>query len=136
MWQSFVKTGRSLVNITPILMGTILLVGLGEALVPRSFYVKIFSDGYFGGLLVGDVIGSISAGNPIVSYVLGGEMLKQGVGLMAVTTFIVSWVTIGLIQLPSEAMILGKRFAIVRNITAFVLSLVVAVVTVLIFRII
>ena len=136
IWHSFVKTAQALINITPILLGTILLVGLSDVLVPRSFYIKLFGSNHLISLFVGDALGSVSAGSPIVSYVLGGEMLKQGIGLMAVTAFIVSWVTIGLIQLPAESMILGKRFAIVRNISAFVLSLAVAATTVLILKII
>lgn len=136
IWQSFVKTAKSLANITPILLGTVLLVSLSETLVPRSFYIKLFGGSHFGSLLVGGLLGSVSAGNPIVSYILGGEMLKQGIGLMAVTAFIVSWVTIGLVQLPAESMILGKKFAIIRNITAFIFSLIVAALTVLILRII
>ena len=136
IWRSFLKTANSLNNIIPILLGTILLVSLSDALVPRSFYVKLFGSNHFASLFIGDVLGSVSAGNPIVSYVLGGEMLKQGIGLMAVTAFILSWVTIGLIQLPAESMILGKRFAIARNATAFILSLMVAAATVLILKII
>lgn len=59
-------------------------------------------------------------------------MLNQGVGLIAVTAFIVSWVTVGIIQLPAESVILGKKFAILRNISAFILSIIVAILTVLI----
>ena len=136
IWQSFIKTGKSFTRITPILLGTILLVGLSEALVPRSFYVKLFGENHLSSVFIGDLVGSISAGNPVVSYILGGEMLKQGVSLMAVTAFIVSWVTVGFIQFPAESMILGRKFAIVRNITAFLLSLVVAVATVLIIKVV
>lgn len=136
IWKSFIKTGNSLARIIPILLGTVLLVGLSNALVPRSFYIKLFGKNHLSSVFIGDLVGSISTGNPVVSYILGGEMLKQGVSLMAVTAFIVSWVTVGLIQLPAESMILGKRFAIVRNITAFFLSLVVAVMTVLIIKLI
>ena len=81
---------------------------------------------------IGSLVGSISAGNPITSYIFGGEMLSQGVGLIAVTAFIVSWVTVGIIQLPAESAILGKRFALLRNLTAFVFSIIVAIITVLI----
>ena len=36
----------------------------------------------------------------------------------------------GLVQLPAESMLLGKKFAIIRNITAFIFAMIVAVVTV------
>jgi len=85
---------------------------------------------------IGSIIGSISAGTPIISYILGGEMLKQGISLIAVTAFLVAWVTVGFIQIPAESIILGKRFAILRNISAFVLSIIVAFATVLILNLV
>ena len=44
--------------------------------------------------LIGTLTGGISAGYPMISYVLSGERLKQGVSLYAVTAFILSWVTL------------------------------------------
>jgi len=38
--------------------------------------------------LLGTGLGSILAGNPLNSYVTGGEMLEKGVSLFAVTAFI------------------------------------------------
>ena len=132
--RSFRKTIKELIMMTPILLGTLLLIGLSHALVPNSFYIRVFSRNGFLGSLIGAAIGSISAGNPVTSYILSGEAMKQGVGLLAVTAFIVSWVTVGLIQLPAEMMILGKKFAIIRNLSAFILSIIVAFLTVLIFN--
>ena len=88
---------------------------------------------FFFDSFIGSAIGSISAGTPITSYIFGGELLKQGVGLIAVTAFLVAWVTVGFVQLPAESMILGKRFAFIRNLTAFVLAIIAALITVAIF---
>ena len=123
---SVFKSGKSLKEVIPILLGTLLLISLADAAIPKSFYIKVFQRSGIFASLVGALIGSISAGNPITSYILGGEMLKEGVGLIAVTAFLLAWVTVGLIQLPAEAMILGKKFAIVRNLSAFVLAIILA----------
>ena len=80
--------------------------------------------------LVGAVAGSISAGHPVSSYVLGGELLDKGVSLVAVTAFLVSWVSVGSIQLPAEAVMLGWRFALLRNLVCFLSSILIAVLTV------
>ncbi len=58
-------------------------------------------------------------GHPLAGYLLGGELLANGVSLMAVTALIVSWVTVGLAQLPAEALLLGRRFAVWRNLFCF-----------------
>ena len=115
-----------------MIFGTVLLISLISVLISKSFYMAVFSKNVFLDSVVGSLVGSISAGNPITSYIFGGEMLIQGVGLIAVTAFLVAWVTVGIIQLPAESAILGKRFALLRNITAFVLAIVVAILTVLI----
>ena len=132
MKQSIIKAAKGLWMALPMILGTILIISLISALVPKSFYTSIFSKNPFLDSFIGSIIGSISAGHPITSYIFGGEMLSRGVGLIAVTAFVVSWVTVGLIQLPAESVILGKKFAIVRNVTAFILSIVVAIITVLI----
>lgn len=127
--RSVSKSGKSLQQVVPILLGTLLLISLAEAAIPKSFYIKIFQGSGIFASLIGAIVGSISAGNPITSYILGGEMLKEGIGIIAVTAFLLTWVTVGLIQLPAEMMILGKRFAIIRNVSAFVLAILVAFAT-------
>ena len=87
-------------------------------------------------ILKGSIAGSILAGNPMTSYILGGELFNQGVSLVAVTAFLVSWVTVGTIQFPVESSIFGKKFAIVRNIISFIFSIIVAIITVTLYNLI
>ena len=129
--QSAQKAAKGLWMSLPMILGTILLISFISAVIPKSFYTTIFGDSLFFNSLIGSSIGSISAGNPITSYIFGGEMLNQGVGLIAVTAFLVSWVTVGIIQLPAESAIFGKKFSIIRNFTAFIFSMIVAILTVL-----
>ena len=81
-------------------------------------------------VLLGTALGSIAAGPPVASYLLGGELRAGGVSLMAVTALVVSWVTVGLVQLPAEALYLGRRFAVARNLVSFAFTLAVAWLTV------
>jgi len=132
---SLLKATKSLWNSTPIILATLLLVSLLKAAVPLSFYLKIFSDNAFFDSIIGTAVGSISAGNAITSYIVSGELLKQGISLFAVTAFMVAWTTVGLIQLPAESAILGKKFAIFRNTNSFILAILVSIITVLLLRI-
>ena len=131
MIKSARKAAKGLWNAFPMIFGTILLVSLISTIIPKSIYTTIFSKNPFLDSFIGSVVGSISAGNPITSYIFGGEMLGQGVNLIAVTAFLVSWVTVGLIQLPAESAILGKKFTLLRNSAAFLFSIIVAILTVL-----
>jgi uncharacterized membrane protein YraQ (UPF0718 family) len=121
-------------NMFPVLLGTILLVSLVIALVPMSWYASLFRWNEYVNSVIGSLLGSVSAGNPIVSYIIGGELLDQGVSITAVTAFLVAWVTVGLVQLPAEMALLGKRFALYRNGFAFISSMVVAIVVTTLMR--
>ena len=134
--SSIFKAAKGLWQSLPMIIGTILLISLISATIPKSTYTSIFKSDPVLDPFIGSVIGSISAGNPITSYIFGGEMLEKGVSLLAVTAFLVAWVTVGIVQLPAESTILGKKFAIIRNITAFILSIIVAIITILILEMI
>ncbi len=136
LYESILKAGRMFARVLPLIFGTILLVSLIVTLIPKSFYLRIFQNNVFLDSIIGSAIGSVSAGNPLVSYILGGELLKQGISLIAVTAFIVAWVTVGVVQLPAESIILGKKFAFARNILSFVSSIIVAITTVFILGVI
>lgn len=124
--NSIKKTALSQWKILPVIVATVLLISLVFSVIPKSIYMDTLSEGNSLSLLIANIVGSISAGNPVMSYFIGGELLKQGIGLMVITVFLVSWVTVGIVQFPAESAILGKKFAIYRNITSFILSFVVA----------
>lgn len=130
------SSARQFINLFPALLGVVLLIGLFNAFVSKSLLTSIFSGNIFLDSIWGACLGSILAGNPINSYVIGDELLKYGISLSAVTAFIITWVTVGLIQLPAEIAALGKKFALLRNGLSFVLSIPIAIVTVLIVNVI
>lgn len=113
----------------PMLTGVLLLVSL-----LHQFFKNNYQHWFSGNLIldpfIGAIAGSISFGMPVTSYVAGGELLHAGVSLLAVTAFIMSWTTVGLIMIPLEASALGIRFAIIRNILNFIFALIVAISTV------
>jgi predicted Fe-Mo cluster-binding NifX family protein len=121
---------RQFANLLPILIGVVLLMGLFSALVSEENLASVFTGSIGLDALWGACFGSIVAGNPINSYVIGGELLEQGVSLIAVTALIVAWVTVGLVQMPAEIAALGRKFAVVRNLVCFVAAIPVAILTV------
>ena len=134
--MSTVKAFKSIWNSSLILISVIMLIALVDVLIPKSFYAKIFVGNPLIDSFIGAIAGSILAGNPITSYILGGEFLKQGVSMIAVISFIAAWVTVGVVQFPAESIILGKKFALTRNLISFVFAILVAVISVSIWMII
>lgn len=129
--QSGFKLVMSFKSIMPILIGVLMLVALIIKVIPGEFYASLFTGNVFVDSLVGSLFGSIAAGNPVNSYIIGGELLKQGISLFAITAFMVAWITVGVVQFPAESLMLGKRFATVRSLVSFGLCIVISLLTVL-----
>ncbi len=114
----------------PILTGILLLIGLINAVIPGELLAKVFTGRKWLDPIIGALIGGVAAGNPLTSYIIGGELLKNGISLIAVLAFILSWVTVGTVQLPAESLMLGKGFALARNGISFVMAIAIALLTV------
>ncbi len=124
-------SARQFVRLLPVLIGVVLLIGLFNSFMSKELLSSVFSGNIAKDTFFGACLGSIFAGNPINSYVIGGGLLKYEISMFAVTALIISWVTVGIVQLPAEITALGKKFALTRNVVSFFLSLVIAVFTVL-----
>jgi hypothetical protein len=123
---SLKKTLRGFFALLPIVLGMLLVTSLAMSLFSGKITEGLFGHGILADTVIGALIGSIALGHPSASYILGGELLAAGVELGAVTALIVSWVTVGVVQLPAESLLLGRRFAILRNVIAFAAALAIA----------
>ena len=132
---SFYKALKSFMTTFPLLFGIILLIGLFRVIISQEMISSLFSGDMLRDTALGSIIGSVSAGNAATSYLIGGELIEDGVSFFAVTSFIVAWVTVGIIQLPAEAAFFGKRFAIARNCISFILCFIVTISVVITLRV-
>jgi len=124
--KALIKTYNNFKQTLPVLLGVLILISISQTFIPKEFYEKIFAGNNFIDTLLGAIFGSIAAGNPITSYIIGGELMKMGIGIIAITAFITAWVTVGVIQLPAEIIMLGRKFALARNIISFVSAILIA----------
>jgi len=123
------KAIKNIVKIIPILIGVLMLVNLVNPFL-RDLYPVVFSGHYLLDPLIGAIMGSLSFGMPVVSFITGGELLEAGISLIAVTAFMLTWTTVGFVMLPLEINYLGKRFALIRNSVNFIFAIIIAVITV------
>ncbi|WP_245526299.1 permease [Nitratifractor salsuginis] len=119
-----------MISMLPMILAIVGLVGLFQSYITQEMFASVFDGNAVHDTLAGTLAGMIAVGQAVVSYILGGELLKQGVSLYAVTAFILAWVTLGVVQLPMEAEVLGLGFTIRRNLLAFISTLLVSVMTV------
>jgi len=130
-WKGeFRKAAMGVFSMSPMILGIVGLVGLFQAFVTREMLASVFTGHAVHDTLLGTVAGMIAVGQALISYILGGELLEQGVSLYAVAAFVLAWVTLGVVQLPAEAEVLGRGFTLRRNLLAFASTICVAVATV------
>jgi uncharacterized membrane protein YraQ (UPF0718 family) len=128
--EALTRTLRAFGQMLPIVVGMLLLSSLVLAWLPRTGLQRLFGSNGLLDVLLGTAIGGVAMGHPLAGYILGGELLAGGVSLIAVTALIVSWVTVGLVQLPAEALLLGRRFAVLRNLLCALSAIAIAYLTV------
>jgi len=130
-WIAAMRMGlRQFHSILPLLVGVILLLGLFQGFVSKQTLLSFFDGSAIHDSFWGACMGSVLTGNPINSYVIGKNLLNIGVGLSGVTALLLTWVSVGLIQLPVESKALGIRFALVRNIAGFIVAIIMSFVIV------
>lgn len=114
----------------PMLLAIILLLGIFDTYITKETLASLFVSNEIIDTIIGTSLGAVLTGNPMISYILGGELTKAGVSLYAVSAFVLSWVTLGLIQLPAEIEIFGLRFTFYRTLFAFICTILISISTV------
>jgi uncharacterized membrane protein YraQ (UPF0718 family) len=80
------------------------------------------------GVLAASLIGSITLIPGFVAFPLAAALLKSGAGYMQIAAFVSTLMMVGIVTLPMEMKTFGKRATIVRNVSAYLFSMVVAIV--------
>lgn len=106
----------------PILLGVILLISIFQQYLSFDFLTHI--DNQFLAAFVANVLWSISTGNPINSYIIAIGIGNLGLYTFIISVFLITWVTVGIVQLPAESFYFGKKYAITRNLLAFIFAFV------------
>ena len=128
--DAFNKSLKGFLSMLPMLLAILLLLGIFDVYITKDIMLSFFISNNFVDTITGTLLGGVLTGNPMISYILGGELTDAGVSLYAVTAFILSWVTIGLVQLPAEVEVFGLRFTFYRTLFTFITTILVSLCTV------
>ena len=121
--------------ILPVLVFVFVLMGLIQAYVSRETIASILGQksGIIG-IIYAEIIGSIALFMPPAVFPFGGYLHDNGASYGAIAGFVFTAILIGVTTLPLEFKLLGKRFAIARNIFTFVITFFIALVMEVILR--
>lgn len=123
------KAWKAFENILPQFLSILILIGLALAVLsPETITNLLGTRSGFWGVLGAAMIGSITLIPGFVAFPLAAALLDNGAGYMQIAAFVSTLMMVGIVTLPLEIKTFGKRATIIRNVSAFVFSLIAAVV--------
>lgn len=123
------KAWKSFENILPQFLSILIIIGVMlAALSPAQISSLLGQKTGFIGVLIAAAIGSITLIPGFIAFPLAAALLQNGAGYMQIAAFISTLMMVGIVTLPLEISIFGKKAALSRNIAAFFFSLTVAAV--------
>lgn len=125
--QSLMKAWKSFENILPQMLTMITFAGIIVAILSPETISKIIggSSGWYG-VILASAIGSVTLIPAFIAFPLAAILLENGAGYMQLSAFISTLTMVGLITFPLEVKYFGRKFTIMRNLLAFIFSLVIA----------
>jgi uncharacterized membrane protein YraQ (UPF0718 family) len=126
---ALIKAWKAFENILPQLLTIFLVIGFALAVFPQETIQKVLgSDSGLLGVLAAAVIGSVTLIPGFVAFPLAAALLKNGAGYMQMAAFVSTLMMVGVVTIGIERRTFGLRATLIRNGSALVFSLVVAVV--------
>lgn len=123
------KAWKSFENILPQFLSILIIIGiLLTVLSPEQISKLLGKESGWYGVLIAAAIGSVTLVPGFIAFPLAAALLKSGAGYMQIAAFISALMMVGIVTIPVEVEYFGKKAAAVRNIAAFVFSLIVALV--------
>lgn len=99
-----------------IVLVSLLVAGVAEVLVPRSWVESAMGDSAgLRGIAIGALAGAMTPAGPYVAMPIAAVLMRSGAGLGPVVAFVVSWSLLAIHRLFAwEIPLMGLRFALVR----------------------
>jgi len=122
------KAYKAFEGILPQLLIVLMLVAVALAILDTSTVSRVIGkDSGMFGVLIAAIIGAITLIPGFVAFPAAAALLHNGAGTIQIAAFVSTLMMVGVVTLPLEIRYFGKRVAVLRNVAAFVFSLIAAV---------
>lgn len=109
------ETWGAFLNLAPLLVAVIVVVGFAEVLVPRELIANLMGrESGMRGILIASGLGALTPGGPFVSFPLVATLYKAGAGIGPVVAFVTSWSLLAFSRLPLEVAVVGLKVTAIR----------------------
>lgn len=123
------KAWKSFENILPQLLEILIIIGiLLSILKPETISGIIGAESGWLGMAVASLIGSITLLPGFVAFPLASALLGSGAGFMQIAVFVSTLMMVGIATIPIEVKYFGNKATIIRNLSAFLFSYIVAII--------
>lgn len=121
------KAWKSFENIMPQFLSIILIIGVMLAvLTPDQISRFLGQDSGMMGVVMAAFIGAVTLIPGFVAFPLASALLHNGAGITQIAAFVSTLMMVGIITIPVEIEYFGKKVTIIRNLSAFIFSFIVA----------
>ena len=127
--MALTKAWKSFENILPQFLAILVIIGIIFAILsPSTIQVLLGSNSGFLGVIGASLIGAITLIPGFVAFPLAAALLNSGAGYMQITAFVASLMMVGIVTLPLEIKTFGKKAVVRRNVSAYAVSLIAALI--------
>ncbi|MEA1975326.1 MAG: permease [Bacillota bacterium] len=127
--KAFKIAKKAFMKTAPSLLAVLGIVGLTlGVLTPETISRLIGADAGFMATIIAAVIGAITLIPSLIAFPLAGSLLRAGASVMTISVFITTLVMVGMVTMPMEIKMLGKKFTLLRNGLGFIAALLIAAV--------
>ncbi len=124
---AFIKAWKAFENILPQFIGIMVIIGVVLSILdPKTISGIIGAKSGWMGVIIASVVGAATLMPGFVAFPTAALLLAGGAGYMQIGAFVSSLMMVGVVTLPVEFQVLGKRAALLRNAFALAFSFVVA----------
>ena len=121
--ETALKTsGAQSLKFLPVLLVAFLIMGFADTLLPKEFVQKWLSDSAgWRGIGIGWLAGALTPAGSLVGLPLAASLMKAGVGIGVLVTYLTSLALLSIIRFPIEVGFIGVKLALVRIAASFFL---------------
>ncbi|HOT59128.1 MAG TPA: permease [Spirochaetia bacterium] len=121
------KAWKAFEGILPQFLTVLVLVAVALAILDTATISRFLgTKAGIWGILGASIIGAITLIPGFVAFPAAAALLAQGAGATQIAAFVSSLMMVGVVTLPMEIKYFGQRVAILRNVLAFMFSIVAA----------
>ncbi len=123
------KAWKSFENILPQFLVVILIIGIMlSVLTPEEISKLLGKESGWIGTLIAAIVGSVTLVPAFVAFPFAAALLNSGAGYTQIAALVSTLMMVGVVTMPLEMQFFLKRATVIRNIAAFIFSVIAALI--------